>query len=89
MIIEVIKGLLLGMAVSAFNNLLAVRVLGKAKAGGSKAKIRIGAVFFFRFLVNFLTLFLVYKNPPMLIGTGFGLVVVTHLIVFKNYKRKG
>lgn len=89
MITEVFKGLLLGVAVSTVNNVLAAWTLGKAKAGDSKAKVRIGVVFFLRFLANFFTLFLVYKNPPMLIGAGFGLVAVTHLIVLKNFKRKG
>jgi len=89
MIIDIIKGLLLGLGVGAFNNLLAVFALGKVKADDKKAKKKIGGVFFLRYALIFLTLFLVRTNPPMLIGAGLALAGMTHIMVIKNMKRKG
>ncbi len=92
MAIEFVKGLLFGITVSGFNNLLAILVLRRATdcdPKDSKRKFKIAGVLFLRYLLYFFVLFLVYKNPPMLIGTGLGLAAVTHILVFANFKRKG
>lgn len=90
MIIEFLEGFFLGTAVGAFNYFMTVFALGNLeKTSGQKAKVRIGAVFFLRYVLNFLTLFLVYKHVPMLIGAGLALAAMTHIMVIKNIRRKG
>lgn len=89
MITEAIKGVLLGLAVGAFNYYIAVSALSKGQSYDTKAKAKIGGVFFLRYGLNFLTLFLVHKNTPMLIGAGFALVLMSHIMIVKNIKRRG
>jgi hypothetical protein len=92
MIIELIKGLLLGTAVSAFNYFITLRALenwGEIGSRKAKAKGRTSLVFLVRYSLNFAALFLVYKNVPMLIGTGIGLTMVKNILFFKYLiKRK-
>jgi hypothetical protein len=91
MIIEVLKGLLLGTSISALNHFLTLRVLGDwGKVSSHKAKGRVTGVLFLRYFLNFATLFLVYKNVPMLVGAAFGLTMVKNILFFKYLiKRKG
>ena len=89
MITEFIKGLIFGTSVSAFNYFLTLRILGDF-GQKHKAKGRLAAVFFVRYALNFLTLFLVYKNVPMLVGAAVGLTMVKNILFIKYLiKRKG
>lgn len=95
MLIEFIKGFLLGTVVSGLNNFLAIRAVQDVKASGrrnAKAKAKIGIVVFLRYMLYFFILYLVHKNSYMLIGTGIGLAAVTHVLVFLyvfKYRKKG
>lgn len=89
MITEAIKGVLLGLAVGSFNYYLAVSVLNKVQSGDKKAKAKIGGVFFLRWGLSFLTLFLVHKNLPMLVGAGLALAFMSHIITVKYISRRG
>lgn len=91
MTIKFIEGLIFGTAVSAINYFLTLRILENwGRTSQNKTKSRVTAVFFVRYALNFLTLFLVYKNVPMLVGAAIGLTMVKNILVVKNLiKRKG
>lgn len=81
MLFSIISGFGLGVAVSIFNHWLAVKALkgNDAKASKKKFTNRI----FFRYFLNFVVLFLVYKNVPMLIATALGLTMVKNYILIQ------
>lgn len=88
--IEFLKGFAFGTAVSILNYFLLLLALRKwEQLDSKKFKIRIAAGYMLRLALNFLTLFLVYKNPPMLLGAGFGLTVMKNVMIIKNIRRKG
>lgn len=89
MITEALKGVLLGLAVGAFNYYIAVSALNKVHSGDKKAKAKIGGVFVLRWGLNFLTLFLVHKNVPMLVGAGLALAFMSHIIIVKYFFKRG
>ena len=71
-------GFLWGLAVSLFNNFFSWRAL--KNTGGTFSKF----VVVFRIGIIMLAMLLVYKNPPMLIGTALGLLAVKNYILLKN-----
>ncbi|HHX95498.1 MAG TPA: hypothetical protein GX691_06755 [Clostridia bacterium] len=90
MIIEFLKGLAFGTSVSIFNYYLTVRLLSNWGGSVHKGKSRVTVVFIIRYALNFLTLFLVYKNVPMLVGAAIGLTMVKNVLFFKYLiKRRG
>jgi len=91
MIIGLLKGLLFGTAVSAFNHFLTLRILSHwGEESAHRTRGRVAAVYFMRYLINFAVLFLVYKNVPVLVGTAIGLTMVKNILVVKYLiKRKG
>lgn len=88
---EFAKGLLMGIFVSALNHFLTVRALGKWEGSiPSPAKGKVLGVYILRYALNFLTLFLFYKNVPALIGAALGLTTVKNILFIKHLiKRKG
>lgn len=90
MMIEFVKGFVFGTAVSLLNYYLMLRFLRKwEEMDSKKVKVRIGAGYLLRQGLNFLTLYLVYRNPPMLLGAGFGLTTMKNIMIVKNIRRKG
>lgn len=85
------QGLALGTAVSVLNHLLTSRAL--SRWGGmppEKAKPRVLGVYIFRYMMNFITLFLVYKNLPVLVGAAAGLTAVKNVMAVRYLlKRRG
>ncbi|NLO89360.1 MAG: hypothetical protein GX088_03400 [Clostridia bacterium] len=86
-----IKGLVFGTAVGVLNNYITVRAAyPKEELTSEKAKRRLGGAYIFRYIINFVALFLVYKNIPMLLGTALGLAVIKNIILISYIlKRKG
>lgn len=82
-------GFLLGLAVSGLNHLILRRGLQiSANLPAEKGKNIIMFRYGLRLILDFLALFAVYKNVPMLIGTAFGLTAIKNGLFIK-YLFKG
>lgn len=93
--VSAMLGLLFGTTVSLFNHFLVKQVLGKDEnTVDLKLKNKVLMRYGIRYLLNFLAMFLVYKNTPMLIATALGLTVNKNVLFIKylsnlNHGKKG
>lgn len=84
-----LKGLAFGIGVALLNHLILVRGERRAEdmppeKGKNVIMIRYGI----RYFLDFLALFLVYKDAPMLIGTAIGLTMNKNFLFFKYLFKK-
>ncbi|MFZ7102111.1 MAG: ATP synthase subunit I [Peptococcaceae bacterium] len=82
MIRSIMIGFILGLGVSILNHRLTVSSLNNI-AAGSRVKKRSVLKFILRYFLNLAVLFLVHKNPPMLIAAAFGLTMVKNFILIQ------
>jgi ABC-type Fe3+-siderophore transport system permease subunit len=84
-----LQGLAFGIAVSALNYLILLRGQKKAETlPPEKGKNIVLSRYAVRYILNVLALFLVYKNPPMLIATAIGLTFNKNILFFKYLFKK-
>lgn len=82
---SVIIGFCFGLAISVFNHILVVIAVKKTE-GQSESKIKNAVMsrYLLRYFTNIAALFVVYKNPPMLIATALGLTMVKNYLFIKQ-----
>lgn len=84
-----LTGLVIGAAVSFINHLILLQGVKKAERlapqhGKNVIMLRYGL----RYILNFATLFLVHKNPAMLVAAALGLTASKNALVIKNLLNK-
>lgn len=84
MLKSVILGLLLGIAVSTINYSITMIVTKNINPNNIQyKKKRMMFSIYLRFMINFLVLFIVHKNIPMLIATALGLTFIKNVLFIK------
>lgn len=89
MILTVILGFLFGSVISFFNHYIVINVANKMTSQNIRSlQGKMMQRYLVRFVTNVLALFLVYKNPPMLIATAFGLTSAKNYLFIKYLLKK-
>jgi len=84
MLPSIFFGFFLGLAVSIFTYHLSLRMVKKYKLHpDAKKNKKIYIPIYLKYLLNFICLFLVHKNVPMLIATAIGLTMTKNYFIIK------
>jgi len=87
--LSALLGLAFGIAVSVLNHLILLQGQKAAKdMPPAKAKNTILLRYGIRYLLNLAAMFLVYKNPAMLIATAIGLTANKNFLFIKHLLKK-
>lgn len=88
MVKSILIGFFLGLGVSIINHQLILRASNNI-VENSLGKKKITSRFIIRYLLNFLLLFMVHKNTPMLISAALGLTMVKNYMLIQYTLGKG